>query len=247
MRSTAQKRVLITGAAGKIGRVLWRSFKNRYKLRLMFHRTILPVGEGEESVTADITNFETLPSAMEGVDAVVHLAYGGAGGRCPWEQVLERNIIGTYNVFEAARQSGVKKIVFASTNHVTGFLEREGVYTTPEMPIRPDSLYGVSKAFGEALARYYVDQFNMSIICLRIGSFLGKDLPGPMSGRILSTWISNRDIAQLVWRSIEADLPFGIFYGISDNTRRIWDISNARKLLGYAPEDNAENFAANKS
>lgn len=139
----------------------------------------------------------------------------------------------------------MKKIVFASTNHVTGFWEKEGVYTTPEMPIRPDSLYAVSKVFGEALARYYVDQFNMSIICLRIGSFLGRDPPGPLSGRRLSTWISNRDIVQLIIRSIETDLPFGIFYGISDNTRKIWDINNAKKLLGYAPQDNAENFVRN--
>lgn len=237
-----KKRVLITGAAGRIGSVLREAFRDRYLLRLMYHeKALLPEGD-EEAVMGDILIFDSILKAMKGVDAVVHLA-AAVGGFAPWERILNLNIIGTYNVFETACQSGIKKIVFASSNHVAGFWEKEGVYTTVEMPVRPDSLYGVSKAFGEALVRYYVDQFGMSIICLRIGSFLGKDPPGPLSGRVLSTWISNRDMAQLVWRSIETNLPFGIFYGISDNTRKFWDISNARKLLGYSPQDDAEKFA----
>ena len=108
------------------------------------------------------------------------------------------------------------------------------------MPVRPDSYYGVSKCFGEALGRYYVDAFGLSVICLRIGSFQ----PRPRGERQLATWISYRDTAQLVWRGIESDLPFGIFYGISGNTRAYWDIANARELLGYAPEDDAETHAA---
>ncbi len=123
---------------------------------------------------------------------------------------------------------------------MVGLARREHLYTVPEMPVRPDSLYGVSKAFGEALGRYYADAHGLSVICLRIGSFQ----PAPRSQRMLATWLSPRDCAQLVWRSIESALPFGIFYGISGNTRRYWDISNAQHLLGYQPEDDAERYAA---
>ncbi|MBI3970448.1 MAG: NAD-dependent epimerase/dehydratase family protein [Chloroflexi bacterium] len=133
-----------------------------------------------------------------------------------------------------------RKIVFASSNHATGCYEKEGLHTKPDMPVRPDSYYGVSKCLGEALGRYYVDAHGMSVICLRIGSFQ----PAPRGVRQPATWISYRDTAQLVRRSIETDLPFGIFYGISGNTRAYWDTSNARELLGYQPEDNAEAFAA---
>jgi hypothetical protein len=154
--------------------------------------------------------------------------------------VRDANVDGTFKVFEAARLAGVRKIVFASTNHVTGMYERAGQPVNPEMVIRPDSLYGVSKAFGEALGRFYVDQYGLSVICLRIGSFQ----PMPRNQRMLSTWLSPRDCAQLVWRAIESGVDFDVFYGISGNSRRYWDISNAQSLLGYAPEDDAEAFAA---
>jgi uronate dehydrogenase len=118
------------------------------------------------------------------------------------------------------------------------------VYTTPEMSERPDSFYGASKAFGEDLGRYYVDQFGLEVICLRIGSFQPdeavKERP---NDRILSTWLSHRDCVQLVWRGIEAEVKYGIFYGISGNTRAYWDIQSARQQLGYEPEDNAEQYA----
>lgn len=237
-----RKKVLITGAAGRIGSSLRVLMKDRYRLRLMFHSKVLPVEEDEEVVIGDLCDFEKMSEACEGVDAVVHMAGLAGGGDFPG-RLVPVNIVGTYNVFEAARQQGVHKVVFASTNHVTGMYEKEGVYTTPDMPVRPDSYYGVSKAAGEALARYYVDAFGMSIHCLRIGSFLGGDTPKGRGVRSLSTWISQRDMAQLVWRCIESDVPFGIFYGISDNTRKYWDIANARELIGYAPEDDAEEYA----
>lgn len=249
-----KKKVLITGAAGRIGRTLRTAFMGKYALRLMYNNTVFPAEGDGEVVIADIGDFESILQATRGVDAVVHLALAGRKEWSDWERA-RFNMVGTYNVFEAARLCGVRKIVFASTNHVTGFTEKmmkngemvlrpiQDRYAGPETLPRPDSLYGVGKAFGEALARYYVDRFGMSIICLRIGSFLGKDPPGPLKGRVLSTWISNRDMAQLVWRSIETDLPFGVFYGISDNTRKYWEISNARKLLGYSPVDDAERYA----
>ena len=177
------------------------------------------------------------------MDAIVHLA-GNPNVPATWEEVLEANIKGTYCLYEAARLQGVKRVVFASTNHVTGFYEQEDVYTRPEMPARPDSYYGVSKAFGEDLGQYYVDEFGLEVISLRIGSFQPeKSVTGRDGDRILSTWLSHRDCVQLVWRSIEAEVSSGIYYGISGNTRACWDISNARSELGYDPEDDAERLA----
>ncbi len=239
-----RKKVLITGAAGSIGKVMRQGLKERYELRLMYHRTVLPAGEGEEVFVASITDLEKLEEVVDGVDAIVHMA-GDPRVEAPWEAVLEANIKGVYCLYEAAKRRGVKRIVFASTNHVTGFYEQEGVYTTPDMAERPDSYYGASKAFGEDLGRYYVDAFGLEVICLRIGSFQPEDsVINRSSDRILSTWLSHRDCVQLVWRSIEAEeVKFGIFYGISGNTRAYWDTRNARELLGYEPEDDAEKFA----
>ena len=239
-----KKRVLITGAAGRIGGALRAGLRDRYNLRLMYHRTVAAPEEGEEVFIAPITDLGKLEQIVEGVDAIVHMA-GNPNVDATWEDVLRANIDGTYCLYEAARRKGVKRIVFASTNHVTGFYEQEGIYTTPEMPERPDSYYGVSKAFGEDLGRYYVDQFGLEILCLRIGSFQPEEsVSGRTSDRILSTWLSHRDCVQLVWRSIEAEsVRFGIYYGISGNSRSYWDISNAREELGYDPEDDAERLA----
>ena len=238
----AQKKVLITGAAGRIGQALRQGLQKRYDLRLLYHRTVLPAAD-EEVFVGSIANLEKMEEAVDGMDAVVHMA-GDPRVSAPWESVLETNIQGTYCLYEAARRKGVKRIVFASTNHVTGFYEKEGIYTTPDMPERPDSFYGVSKAFGEDLGQYYADAFDMEIFCLRIGSFQPREAVETRRGeRILSTWLSHRDCVQLVWRCIEAEgVNFGIFYGISGNKRAYWDIQNARELLGYEPEDDAEEF-----
>ncbi len=239
-----RKKVLITGAAGKIGSVLRSGLKESYDLRVMYHRTVLPAEDGEEVFVAPINALDKIEEVVDGVDAIVHMA-GNPSVGAAWEDVLKANIEGTYCLYEAARRKGVKRIVFASTNHVTGFYEQEGIYTKPEMPERPDSYYGVSKAFGEDLGRYYADEFGLEVICLRIGSFQPeKSVTDRDSDRILSTWLSHRDCVQLVWRSIEADVRFGIYYGISGNTRGYWDISNAREDLGYEPEDDAERLVA---
>jgi len=250
------KRVLITGAAGRIGQSLAGLLADRYDLRLLYHHSIperhaeaaeraraagAPVAaEGRTEVfVADAQDLEAMQRACQGVDAVVHLA-GDPRVPAPWESILANNIVGLRNTYEAARLVGVKKIVFASSNHATGVYEQRGVYTTPEMPVRPDSYYGVSKAFGEALGAHFSDEFGLSIICLRIGSFQER----PRNERHLATWLSERDAAQLVWRAIESDVPFAIVYAISGNTRAYWDISSARELLGYAPEDDGESYAA---
>lgn len=235
-----RKRVLITGAAGRIGSSLAEFLKDRYDLRLHYHQTIPERPPVDDIVIADISKFAEIAPAMRGMDAVVHLA-ADPSTRASWESVLERNIIGTYNVFEAARQAGVPKIVFASTNHVMGMYDRDRQWPVySHQPMRPDSLYGVSKAFGEVLARYYVDQYGLSIICLRIGWFL----PKPINDIALWMWLSPRDCAQIVWRAIESPLRYGVFYAISRNSRRHWDITDAIELLGYRPEDDAEEYAA---
>ena len=239
-----RKKILITGAAGRIGKVLREGLHTHYDLRLLYHRTVLPAAPGEEAHIANITDFDKMLEAIKGTDAIVHMA-GNPSTRATFEEALEANMRGTYTIYEAARQSGVKRVVFASTNHVTGFYEQEKIYTTPEMPVRPDSYYGASKAFGESLGRYYADAFGLSVICLRIGSFQPVEAVKNRKGdRILSTWLSHRDTVQLVQKSLEAEnVMFGIYYGISNNTRAYWDIQNARDELGYAPEDNAEDFA----
>ena len=241
-QTSLSKRVLITGAAGRIGKTLVSGLWDRYELRLMYHRTVPEPQERDDVFVAPITDLGKLEQIVSGVDAIVHMA-GNPNVDASWEDVLEANIEGTYCLYEAAHRQGVKRVVFASTNHVTGFYEKEGIYTTTDMTERPDSYYGVSKAFGEDLGRYYFDQHGLEVICLRIGSFQpDESITGRTSDRILSTWLSHRDCVQLVWRSIEADVKFGIYYGISANSRRYWDISSAVEELGYEPEDDAERL-----
>ena len=233
-----KQRVLITGAAGRIGRSLAEHLHDRYDLRLHYHRTVPENPPVRDLVRADIARYEEVAPMLEGMDAVVHLA-GDPSTRGSWESVRDSNIVGTYNVFGAARQAGVRKIVFATTNHVMGMYDRDQQWPIyGQQPVRPDSLYGVSKAFGENLGRYYVDQYGLSVICLRIGWFL----PEPKDEISRWMWLSPRDCAQITWRAIATDLPYGVFYAISGNSGRHWDITDTIEKLGYRPEDDAERF-----
>ncbi|MEB3883258.1 NAD(P)-dependent oxidoreductase [Lyngbya sp. CCY1209] len=227
--------VLVTGAAGRIGRSLRQILARHYHFRCL---DLKPISEVEDAIAADVTDFDAVFRAMAGVDAVIHLA-GNPDPKQPWEDVYGSSIAGTYTVFEAARRAGVGKIIYASSNHVSGWREVAGEERiTPEMPVRPDSLYGVGKVFGEALGRFYADKYGMSVICLRIGSFLDR----PEGKRTLKTWCSPRDLAQLVQKCLDRDrLGFQIFYGVSDNPGRIWAIENARTSVDYRPRDNAES------
>jgi uronate dehydrogenase len=145
---------------------------------------------------------------------------------------------GTFNLFEAARINGISTFVYASTNHVTGMNEKEGIVSHPNEPIRPDSIYGAGKAFGEALGRLYADVHGMRVFCLRIANFNGLDEPGRYYEPGYARWLSPRDLAQLTWRCIEAErLNWGIFYGVSQGAEKKWDLSNAQELLGYDPVD----------
>lgn len=236
--ASARKRVLITGAGGRIGGNLAQRLNDRYALRLMYHRHVPEDPPSNDFVVANTSRIEEVAAAMEGVDAVVHMA-ADPSTRGPWESVLENNIIGTYNVFEAARLAGVKRIVFASTNHVMGMYDRDRQWPIfASQPIRPDSLYGVSKAFGEALGRFWYDQHGVSVICLRIGWMT----PEPINEISRWMWLSPRDCAQVVSRALDTDLGFGVFYAISANSGRHWDITETMERLGYRPEDDAERF-----
>ena len=233
------ERILITGAAGKIGNALRNGLRGSYPLiRLL---DIAPLGTaeaGEEIHSADIRDIAAMEKAMTGIDCVVHLA--GASEEAAWEKVLPLNIEGCYNVFEAARRQGVKRVVFASSNHAVGFHRRERFIDNTVAP-RPDSRYGVSKVFGEALGRLYADKHGLSVACLRIGTFRVPDRP--IDARGLLTWISHRDMVQLARRCIDhPNYHFVIVYGVSKNLRSRWDNTNV-KFLGYRPEDDSEMFA----
>ena len=229
--------VLITGAAGAIGTVVRQGLGGRYPLLRL--SDIAPLGEagaGEEIDHADLRDLAAVEAAMDGIDAVVHL--GGIAHEADWQAIHEHNIVGTYNVFEAARRQGVSRVIFASSNHATGYHRRER-HIGPDAALRPDSRYGVSKAFGESMGRLYADKYGLGVICLRIGSFQLR----PVDPRMLSTWISHRDMVQLVGCCLDAaDVHFEIVYGVSANVRRWWHTPAANRL-GYNPLDNAELYA----
>jgi uronate dehydrogenase len=193
-------------------------------------------GLADPPVVAEIGDRAALDRAAAGVDAVVHLA--GVAGEAAFPEILEANIDGTYQVFEAGRRSGVPRIVYASSNHAVGFTPRcelAGV----DLPPRPDTYYGLSKVFGEALGRLYVDRYGMEVVCLRIGSWQDR----PERPRHLATWLSPADGVRLLHAALSApDVGFTVVYGISANTRAWWDLAPAR-ALGYLSVDDAEDYA----
>ena len=174
---------------------------------------------------------------LEGVDAVVHL--GGVSTEQPWSPILQANIVGAYNLYEAARKQGVKRVVFASSNHVTGFYRQDEVVGVRD-PARPDGLYGLSKAFGEDLSRFYFDRYGIETVCLRIGS----SFPAPRNRRMLATWMSYDDLERLGVASLTAPVVgHSIIYGMGDNTTTWWDNTLARHI-GYRAQDSSEPFRA---
>src|SRR5712691_3605156 len=186
----------ITGGGGRIATAIRPMLREHYRIRLLDLREPPTALDGDEFVKADVADLAAMESGLAGAAAVLHLA-GNPSTSGTWEQMREANIEGTRAVYEAARRNGVGKVVLASTNHVMGFYNLEGAWPIDERSaIRPDSLYGVSKAFGEALARYYSDAFDMSMICLRIGWFTPID---PTSRPLAPLWISARDMAQISW------------------------------------------------
>jgi len=234
----ALSRILLTGAAGGIGTVLRPALRQQcLALRSTDVAPITSEGANEETVLCDLRNFGEVRKSMEGIDCVFHL--GGVSVEGDWPSVRDINIDGTYNIYEAARQAGVKRIVYASSNHAAGF-HRRAHRIGPDDPVRPDSRYGVSKVFGEAIARLYADKHGIESICLRIGQFRLR----PTNKRMLSLWLSHDDTVRLAISCLEAkDVHFEIVYGISANTRAWYDNPGATRI-GYQPQDNAEAYAA---
>jgi uronate dehydrogenase len=229
------KTVLITGAAGDVASYLRRELAGKYKLRLSDKRDLKNM-KGEQFVKADISKMADALKITKGVDAIVHL--GGYSVEGPWEAIHKANIVGCYNIFEAARKNKVKRILFATSNHAVGFYRREQTIDHRVYP-KPDGRYGVSKVFGEALGSLYSDKYGMEVFLMRIGNVN----PEPLDKRRLSIWLSPRDLAQLVSIGIDhPDIRFEIVYGVSGNKRSWYDNSNAARL-GYRPQDNSEDVA----
>lgn len=229
------KTILITGAAGDVATHLRRELAGKYALRLSDLRPLKPA-KGEKFARADISKMADALRITRGVDAIVHL--GGYSVEGPWEGILSANIIGCYNVFEAARRNGVKRILFATSNHAVGFYPRKQTIDH-RVVIKPDGRYGVSKVFGEAMGSVYADKYGMEVFNVRIGNVN----PAPIDKRRLSIWLSPRDLAQLVTIGIEhPDIRFEIVYGVSGNARSWYDNSNAYRL-GYKPRDDSEVYA----
>ncbi len=230
-------RVLMTGAAGGIGRSLRESLRGVYPvLRLSDRLPFAPAREAEEVDLTELADRSAVRRMVEGVDAIVHL--GGVSAENTWERVLQSNILGIYNLFEAAREAGVKRIVFATSNHAVGFYPRS-LTIDHRVPPRPDSRYGLSKAFGEALGSLYSDKHGIGVFCIRIGNFGER----PIDKRRLSIWVSPRDLTQLVRIGIEhPEIRFEIVYGVSANRRSWYDNQNAFRL-GYRPQDDSEPYA----
>ena len=227
----------MTGAAGVVGTFLRGEFRGRYHLRLTDMTDLDDCGPDEEYVKADLNNLEAIQNAVAGVDGIIHL--GGYSVEGEWESILNANIIGCYNIFEAARQNGVKRVVFASSNHAVGFYERDTTIDHTARP-RPDTRYGLSKVFGELVGSLYADKYGAEVMNIRIGNVAEK----PIDVRRLSIWISPRDLAQLISIGLEhPDINYEIVYGMSDNKRAWWNNANAQRL-GYAPQDRSEEYAA---
>jgi len=204
-------------------------------LRLSDRASLGEPAADEEIVLADLADAAAVSAMVRGVDAIVHL--GGMSVEGPFGPILQANILGVYNLYEAARVHGVKRVVFASSNHVTGFY-RQSETITANQPARPDGLYGVSKAFGEDLSRFYFDRYGIETACLRIGS----SFPEPKDRRMLATWLSFDDLHRLITACLSTPvLGHTIIFGMSDNAVTWWDNAQARHV-GYVPQDSSDVF-----
>ena len=231
-------RLLMTGAAGGLGRAMRPRLKAYCEtLRLSDIAGMGSAAAGEELVVAQLGDAAAVHSLLADVEAVVH--FGGISTEKDWGTILDANIVGVYNLYEAARRHRVKRIVFASSNHVTGFYRQDQVIS-PLDPVRPDGFYGLSKAFGENLSRFYFDRYGIETVCLRIGS----SFPEPRDRRMLATWLSYDDLERLLAAALTAPIVgHSVIYGMSDNATVWWDNTAARHV-GYRPQDSSEPFRA---
>jgi uronate dehydrogenase len=255
--SQTPHKVLITGAAGLIGTVLTRGLGDRYAIVGVDRAFRRP----PKVHRRNMARARFLAPLFDGADAVIDLA-GIPDHRAAWQEVWKNNLPATINALEAARQAGVRRYVFASSNHVTGMYERDQPYSAivagdyaglapgsiprigARTPLRPDGPYALGKVLGEAASRWYADAFGLSAICLRIGTVNAEDRP--LKPRDFATLLTHADLLRLVECALEAgdDLRFGIYYGVSRNTWRFWEIEDAAEEIGYHPQDDAEAFRA---
>lgn len=238
--------MLITGYTGIVGSVLVEGLKEEFDLRGISRHP--EEQEGIEVFQADVADKESLYEPFTDVDVIIHLA-ANPSIFGEWDSVLNNNIEGTYNVFEVAREKNVKRIIFASSNHVTGIYTKQRKRMNTDMPVAPDSLYGVSKVFGEALGRYFAEYYDISVISLRIGWICEEDDPGSyrveeMKEELLRMWLSHRDFVDMVRKccNAEPDVKHHIFYCMSENTGSLWDQTDAKTVVGYNPQDDSAEY-----
>jgi uronate dehydrogenase len=229
-------RILLTGAAGGIGTRLRRLLPQYYDLVLTDREPPSDLSPEEPFIPADLTDASAIERAAVGTEGILH--FGGQSVEAPWETILNSNIIGAYNLFEAARKQKARRVVFASTNHVVGFYPRSQAIGPQALPL-PDSRYGVSKVFGEALGALYAYKYGLTVFCIRIGHVSCR----PVDERRLAIWLKPEDLVSLIRIGLEREgLVYEVVYGMSDNARAWWDNSRAAEL-GYKPEGQSEMFA----
>jgi uronate dehydrogenase len=230
-------RLLLTGAAGGIGRVLRESLLPfARQLRLSDIAPMAPAGPGQEVVPCDLADKAAVEQLVTGCNAVVHM--GGVSVERPFEEVLQANIRGVFHLYEAARRQGVGRVVFASSNHVIGF-HRQDQTLDANSPRRPDGYYGLSKSYGEDLSHFYFDRYGIETVCLRIGSAF----PEAKDRRMMHTWLSYRDLTELVRCALFAsDVGHMVVYGASANREPWWDNHLVAGRLGFVPQDTSEIF-----
>lgn len=241
-----KSKILITGAAGRIGSFLTAHLSDQ--LADEYDLILADVREPEDShgypfKEADISDLVSMRALCQGIDTIIHLA-ADPNTRAPWESLLPRNVVGVYNVFQAAHEAGCRRVIFASSiNAVSGYPREVQVHT--DMPVRPPNLYGATKAWGEAVAYFYADQHNLSAICLRFAWVTDRNnrehiRPGFYP---LNSILTYEDLTRLVAAAIETDTHFGIYHGVSNNRYKRLDIEDARREIGYAPQDDAFELA----
>jgi NAD+ dependent glucose-6-phosphate dehydrogenase len=245
----ARRRVLLTGAGGEIGRAFRAYTENRYAMRLA-GRSDIPLQDGEraEAIHLDIADLEDCRRAVEGIDTVIHLAADRRMDAEFYDSLLENNIKGPYNIYRAARDAGVKRVIFASSvNAVAGSPTGHQAHTD-EVPT-PLNIYGASKVWGEALGAYFSAVEGLGGFAIRIGAFKTEfdQLGGqPSTARHISMLVSPRDLCQLIVRCVETDLPgFHIVHGLSDNALPFMDVESTKRLLGWQPEDDGFKLFGN--
>lgn len=232
-------RVLITGAKGKIGTVLRHALSQDCDV---FQLDIENIQDSDVEIKGDIASYEDVIKALtkfEPIDCIVHLA-SNPNADSSWEDILQANIIGTRNIYEAARQQNVKRVIFASSTHLYGAYEGYPADSELGRPIsvednpRPDGDYGTSKGFGELIARQYCDLYGIESICLRIGSVSAENEPVALYEKL---WLSHNDLVQIFKLALTTDTQFGIYFVTSENRDGIFDLTPTKNELGFKPQD----------